>query len=203
MNLIERIHGDYVHRWRVNALARHLTELIPKCARVLDVGCGDGLVDHLTLQHRPDLTISGVDVLIRGHTHIAVMPFDGRNIPHGDGTFDIVMFIDVLHHTHDPIVLLREAARVARRSIIIKDHILEGFLAEPTLQFMDRTGNARHGVALPHNYWTRRRWESAFKMLALTPAVWETDLKLYPAMINFIFGRSLHFIARLDVTPSL
>jgi len=28
------------------------------------------------------------------------------------------MFVDVLHHTHDPMILLREAVRVARKAIV-------------------------------------------------------------------------------------
>ena len=62
------------------------------------------------------------------------------------------MFVDVLHHTEDPMALLGEAVRVARKTIVVKDHTLNGFLAGPTLHFLDRVGNARHDVALPYNY---------------------------------------------------
>jgi hypothetical protein len=37
--------------------------------------------------------------------------------------------LDVLHHTDDANVLLREARRVTRRDVLIKDHRLNGFLA--------------------------------------------------------------------------
>jgi hypothetical protein len=52
-------------------------------------------------------------------------------------------------------ILLREAVRVARRMILIKDHIVDAVLAGPTLRLMDRIGNARYGVSFPHNYWPR------------------------------------------------
>jgi SAM-dependent methyltransferase len=200
MSLIERIHGGYVHKRRVRVLRDHLAVLIPQNARVLDVGCGDGLLDYLMLQKRPDLELRGIDVLVREQTHIPIDRFDGLVIPHDDASFDVVMFVDVLHHTQDPMILLREAVRVARKAIAIKDHTLNGFMAGPTLRFLDWVGNTRHGVVLPYNYWPQQRWWEAISTLGLTVSVWKKDLRLYPRPANWFFGRSLHFIARLDVS---
>jgi SAM-dependent methyltransferase len=144
------------------------------------------------------LEVHGIDVLVRGETHIPVLPFDGRSIPHPDRSFDVVLFVDVLHHTDDPTLLLREAARVARRCIILKDHTRDGLLAGPTLRFMDRVGNARHGVTLPYNYWPKARWLAAFEQLGLTIEAWHSDLHLYPWWADWMFGRSLHFLARIS-----
>jgi hypothetical protein len=105
------------------------------------------------------------------------------------------MFINVLHHTDDPMMLLREAVRVARKVMLIKDHLLEGALAYSTLRFMDWEGNARHDVALPYNYWTQAEWDGAFNKLGLSVSSWEWNLKLYRFPADLIFGRSLHFIA--------
>jgi SAM-dependent methyltransferase len=165
----------------------------------LDVGCGDGRLAHGILQKRRDVEIRGVDVLVRTHTQIPVDRFDGQAIPYGDAGVDVVMCVDVLHHTQDPMVLLREAARIARTAIVIKDHLCDGLFAGPTLRLMDRVGNARHGVALPYSYWPRQRWLQAFRTLGLTIAAWMTDLRLYPQPASWIFDRSLHFISRLDV----
>jgi hypothetical protein len=96
-------------------------------------------------------------------------------------------------------VLLREATRVARKSVVIKDHNLEGVLAEPTLRTMDWIGNARHGVSLPYNYWTKRRWLDAINELGLEIGFWKASLGLYPWPVTCLFDRSLHFVARLDV----
>jgi hypothetical protein len=107
------------------------------------------------------------------------------------------MFVDVLHHTEDPIILLREATRVGRR-IIIKDHLLNGLFASSTLSFMDRIGNARHSVVLRYNYWPEDTWFTAFDKVGLRSRVWNKNLGLYPKPLDWIFGRSLHFIASLD-----
>ena len=62
---------------------------------------------------------------------------------------------------------------------MIKDHLTDGLLAVPTLRFMDRVSNARHGVVLPYNYWSHARWLEAFATLGLTPEVWKKSLGLY------------------------
>ncbi|MGH8071188.1 MAG: class I SAM-dependent methyltransferase [Candidatus Entotheonellia bacterium] len=199
MSVIDRIHGGYVHTRRVSVLSDHIAELLPPSARVLDVGCGDGLLAHQIMRKRHDIDLHGIDVCVRGQTHIPVKEFDGEVIPYGDGSFDAVMLVDVLHHTEDPMILLREAVRVSRTALVIKDHSLDGWLAHPTLRFLDWVGNARHGVALPYNYWPGQRWVTAFDALDLTIIAWKKVLRLYPRPASWLFERSLHFIARLDV----
>lgn len=199
MRLIEHMHGGYIQQRRIDGLIRHLKELIPTNSSVLDVGCGDGRLAALLRGKRSDLVVEGIDVLQRDKTWLPIRQFDGRTIPANAASVDLVMFIDVLHHTADPYVLLREAVRVARKNIIIKDHLINGFLAETTLRFMDRIGNVRYGVASPGNYWHQSQWEEAFETLALTPVDWLEKLELYPKVVDMWFGRSLHFLARLEV----
>jgi SAM-dependent methyltransferase len=193
-------HARLVHSRRVQVLARQFAELIPEENSVLDVGCGDGLIDSLVLARRPDLRIHGVDVLVRPDTHIPVAPFDGQRIPFADASWDSVVFCDVLHHTPDPAAMLAEGVRVARRNIVIKDHSVEGFLARPTLRFMDFVGNAPHGVVLPYNYLTPRQWQAAFLSCGLTMIAERRDLKLYPKMADRVFGRRLHFIGVYEIS---
>lgn len=199
MSLIERIHDRYVHNRRVRILSDCFAELFSQSSQVLDVGCGDGLLAHLIIQKRPDIEMKGIDVLVRDQTHIPVHQFDGQVIPYDESSFDAVMFVDVLHHTEDPMILLREAMRVAHKAIVIKDHTRDGLLADSMLRFMDWVGNAHHGVELPYNYWSQQRWLEAFDTLGLKIGVWKKDLQLYSRPVNWIFGRSLHFITRLDL----
>ena len=180
MNLVDRLHGGYVHQRRIHVLGDHIVRLLPPDARVLDVGCGDGLLAHWIRQKRPDIEVSGIDVLVRNGTHIPVETFDGNTIPYEDASLDVVIFVDMLHHMEDPMVLLREGVRTARKSIVIKDHLLNGLWAGPTLRFMDRVGNMRHGVKLPYNYWSKQRWTEACKMLNVKIGAWTTDIELYP-----------------------
>jgi SAM-dependent methyltransferase len=202
MTLLDRVHGGYVHARRVRVLASRLAQLMPHGARVLDVGAGDGRLSSEILGSRPDLQIRGIDPLVRDNTHIPVELFDGRRVPHADDSFDVVMFVDVLHHTDDPAALLGEAVRVARRAVVIKDHLLTGLFAGPTLTLMDWVGNARHGVELPNNYWPEERWRATFDRLGVRVAAWQTDLPIYPWPASLVFGRSMHFVAKLDLADS-
>lgn len=197
---MDKLHGGYVHPRRARVLRDHLAPLIPRDACVLDVGCGDGLIASLILQQRVDVSISGVDVLVRPDTLVPVEEFDGQKLPYADKSFDAILFVDVLHHSYDPVGLLGEAARVARQFIIIKDHLRDGFLAASTLRFMDYIGNARHDVALPYNYLACSEWFKAFSDLGLTINNWRTDLGLYSKPFNWFFDRQLHFVAQLDVS---
>ena len=199
---IGALHGAYVHGRRVRVLASWLTRLLPRDASVLDVGCGDGLLASIVQRQRPDLRIEGIDVLVRDGTRVPVKAFDGRRIPLEDRGVDHVLFVDVLHHTLDPMILLREAGRVARSSVVIKDHAADGLLARPTLRFMDWVGNAHHGVALPYNYWDRNTWAAAFDELGWDEVTRAQRLDLYPLFANWLFGRSLHFIAVMNVQHS-
>ncbi|MFQ5773860.1 MAG: class I SAM-dependent methyltransferase [Kiloniellaceae bacterium] len=198
MSLLSRLHQNLVFERRVRVLSERVAELLPRGATVLDVGCGDGAIDDRIGQRRPDVAITGIDSLVRPRARVPVTRFDGRTLPFRGAAFDVVMLVDVLHHTDDPEVLLREARRVARRAIVLKDHRRDGFLAGSTLRLMDWVGNAPHGVALPYNYWPERRWRQAFARIGLRPVVWLTDLGLYPAPARWVFDRSLHFIARLE-----
>ena len=191
------VHERVVFDRRVRVLAECMAPLIPPGARVLDVGCGDGTIDALIGAKRPDVRIEGIDVLVRPRTKIVVTAFDGRTIPFPDNSFDAAMFIDVLHHTGDPLVLLREAMRVAG-TIVLKDHCRDGLLAGPTLRFMDYVGNAHHGVALPYNYWRRRQWDAVFRTLGLKVGSWSDRLGLYVWPASLLFDRDLHFVCSLS-----
>ena len=202
MSIVGTLHQRGVFGRRVRVLADTLALLVPERAAVLDVGCGDGSLDEALAARRPDLLIEGIDVLVRPDARIPVTRYDGVTIPFADKSFDVVQFVDVLHHTLDPQALLREARRVARRAIVLKDHGCDGILADPTLRFMDWVGNAHHGVGLPYNYWPARRWRDAFDELGLSVEARDECLELYPFPFSLVFGRALHFAARLGLPRS-
>lgn len=197
MTALDHLHERLVYDRRADVLSAHLAQLIPENARVLDVGCGDGLISKLIQQHRPDVVVDGVDVLVRPKTYVPVLQYDGERLPFRDNAYDMVMFVDVLHHTDDVSALLCEANRVAADAILIKDHLLEGLLAGPTLYFMDWVGNTQHGVAITAEYWPEMRWRNLFAEMGVSVEYWKKDVPLYPWWASWAFGRSLHFIARL------
>lgn len=191
------LHNRLVMNRRVEVLTSWFAKMLPPSVSVLDVGCGDGAVSALLQARRPDIRVRGIDVLPRAETHIPVDLFDGVHFPFEDESFDVAMFSDVLHHTEDPNVLLREARRVAAGHVLIKDHYKKGLAAGARLRFMDWVGNARYGVALPYNYWTEPQWKAAWQNAGLAPERMVTSLGLYSIPANWIFGAHLHFITLL------
>jgi SAM-dependent methyltransferase len=194
----QQAHHKAVFQRRIDVLARSLADFLPKKAKVLDIGCGSGTLAKTIMQLRPDVTIEGIDVLVRPNTDIPVTEFDGKIIPMADGQFDVALIVDVLHHTDDPTALMAEARRVAKHGFVVKDHFRDGFLANATLRFMDWVGNAAHGVRLPYNYLSKAEWQRSWSKLGLKPERLVDRLGLYPAPFSWFFDRKLHFIARLS-----
>lgn len=197
MSVVGKLHGSAVFPRRVKRLVDLISGLLPEDARVLDVGSGDGSIAALIMQTRPDVKIEGIDVLVRESTKIPTRAFDGRVIPFEDAAFDVAMFVDVLHHTDCPGELIKEAARVSRHSVVIKDHLMHGTVSGGILRFMDYVGNAHHGVRLPYNYLSPRRWDELYREAGLKPAQTTRQLGLYPWPASVVFDSNLHFISVL------
>jgi len=197
INILGVPHAKLVGSRRSRVLGHMMRQLLPSNARVLDVGCGDGAIAKSWMANRPDICVEGIDVLVRPATKIPAYPFDGQRIPFEDNSFDVVTFVDVLHHAENPLQLLREARRVSNGCVLIKDHYAENRLNHATLAFMDWVGNAPHGVALRYNYLSRREWKQAFRSASLFEDTVETNIPLYVFPFDVVFGRNLHFIALL------
>lgn len=195
--LLNSVHDRAVFRRRVRILSALLAEELAAGGSVLDLGCGDGSIARAIMDSKPGLTFRGIDVLVRPHTQIPVELFDGHTIPARDGSYDWVTIVDVLHHTDDPGRLVAEAARVARRGVVIKDHLREGVGAYATLRFMDWVGNKGHDIRLPYNYLSRAEWEAIFAKTGISARSWRESLSLYPFPASLLFDRHLHFIATL------
>jgi SAM-dependent methyltransferase len=197
IGLVGSAHGQVVHGRRMRRIVHALALLIEPGWSVCDLGCGDGSIGHCLAQSVPDLSVSGFELHPREETHIPVQAFDGLRLPVEDDAFDAVILVDVLHHTDDPMILLTEARRVARRAIVLKDHRTSRPLADSTLRFMDWVGNRSHGVPLPYNYWPEERWSTAWKDLGLRVDTYRTRLDLYPWPARWLFESGLQFVARL------
>lgn len=146
-------HDKVVYSKRMSRLSELLTPLLSDSKSVLDVGCGDGKIDSLLLhKSKNNFDIKGIDVLVRPDTYIDVTEYDGSHIPYENNSFDTVIAIDVLHHTDDPGVVFAEMVRVAKSTIIVKDHVKSGWISYFKLRAMDYVGNAHYHVRLPYNY---------------------------------------------------
>jgi SAM-dependent methyltransferase len=107
------------YRGRRRIVQRELERLpVPAGAHVLDAGCGSGrLLDELV---RYGWHVSGLDMnpdsveIARGRGHADVQQGVVEALPWEDETFDLVTSLDVVEHTADDRVSLRELRRVVR-----------------------------------------------------------------------------------------
>lgn len=106
---------------------RLLAQLAPLAARrVLDVGCGEGLLTGWLAAHLPDAEIHGLEARDE-----AVEEFRARNpgleihqgdlyaLPFEDGEFDLVLALEVLEHLEDPAAAAAELRRVSSRTVAL------------------------------------------------------------------------------------
>jgi SAM-dependent methyltransferase len=192
------LHGRLIFRRRVRALAGNIAQMIPDgAATLLDVGCGDGTLARSIMDRRPGLAATGVEIRTRPLTAIPVQEFDGRILPFGDRSRDVVMLVDVLHHAAEPTLLIREAGRVARKAVMIKDHLTGAWLSQERLRMMDWVGNFGRGVPLRYAYWSPRQWDDAFREAGLREVDRRENLGLYGPPLRWLFERRLHFVSRL------
>jgi SAM-dependent methyltransferase len=191
------VHRLLVTDRRAHIIAERVAALLPEEATVLDIGCGNGIVSSLVMNLRPDVRISGVDIVVRDECRIEATVFNGCVIPLEADSVDAVLLIDVLHHTEDPNVLLAEAKRVARKAIVLKDHAVKGLLATPTLRFMEWFGNAPYGIVITNNFWTPEMWRDAFRFHGLEAEEFSERIGIYPWPASLLFDRSLHFLGHL------
>ena len=192
-NLAILAHRKIIMGRRVRRIACHIAELLPdEVSTVLDVGAGTGEIALAVLRHKPALEITGADVYRRPKTFIEVREYDGKTMPFADNSFDAVMTIDVLHHCDDPVAILQECARVARKWVVIKDHTANTSWDKIRLRFMDWVGNRAHGVVLPYNYLSETEWQTAFSQTGLIINKQAPRLGLYPQPAEIFFGSSLH-----------
>lgn len=101
-----------------------VADLVPRGARVLDLGCGDGaLLDEL-IRHRG---CSGQGVEVSPDAFHACMargiPVVAADIDEGlpdfaDGSFDVVVLSQTLQAVHRPALVLREMMRVAEVGVV-------------------------------------------------------------------------------------
>lgn len=128
---------------------RCLTPDIREQDRVLDLGSGTGILGAL-VQSRIGCSVVGCDVVAMNVALRDFHLFDGEHVPFECGAFDITLLAYVLHHVPDPLSLLREAARVARRGVIVVEDTPRCGLERAWGRLHVRTFNDVHGLPYGH-----------------------------------------------------
>jgi len=149
-------HNKEAHTTRVKAILQKLLFFIADGDKVLDVGCGDGMLAN-ELWESKNIDIRGLDTARQPNSFIPVTLFDGKTIPFPDNSFDKILLIDVLHHCRNPLRLLKECKRVGKQ-VIVKDHTYWNPVGLFFLYLSDYISNKPKSVDLPMNFVHREKW---------------------------------------------
>lgn len=101
-----------------------IAQLVPRGARVLDLGCGDGeLLAYLQAQRGCSgygIEIADANVLacVQRGVNVIQLNLDEGLAMFDDASFDVVLQIDTLQHLRNTEVMLRETARVGRMGVV-------------------------------------------------------------------------------------
>jgi ubiquinone/menaquinone biosynthesis C-methylase UbiE len=83
--------------------------------RILEVGCGEGMMFDGTGTHPVQMDVSMTRVGRAAGRCRLLLCADGYQLPFATGSFDVVLLIAVLEHTRQPDRMLAEARRVLTR----------------------------------------------------------------------------------------
>jgi SAM-dependent methyltransferase len=185
------------YRGRRRMLAALLHGFVPG-RRVLDAGCGSGrTLDELARYgsaHGVELNPLGLAAARRRGHRVEQAPVE--TIPFADGSFDLVTCLDVIEHTDDDVIALRELRRVTRPG----GHLVVSVPAHPRLW-------SRHDEVNGH----RRRYTRRTLRTAAEAAGWEVErmtgfnvVYLVPAAVVRIGRRDrrVNGGSELELTPA-
>jgi 2-polyprenyl-3-methyl-5-hydroxy-6-metoxy-1,4-benzoquinol methylase len=83
---------------------RHIKSYLPGEGKLLDVGCGVGLLDYEIARHNPRLNVLGIDIaqqsieLAQAYHTLPNVEFSLQKLESVEGQFDCILFVDVFHH---------------------------------------------------------------------------------------------------------
>lgn len=149
---------------RKNDIIREIIPFLKRDGKILDIGTGIGDVCN-------ELLVEGYNVTPVDIRDLSLFPgikpiiYDGKRLPFGDNEFDISLLLTVLHHTENPLSVLKEASRVSKKLIVMED-VYEGKIQKYLTFAMDSVTNFEF-FGHPHTNKTKLEWEAVFKELGL------------------------------------
>lgn len=156
MNIVKKSIG-----WKVNILLPYLK----KSENVLDFGCGDLSLSESLKAVLPTLQITGVDVadFKNKNKNIKFILYDGKRLPFGNNSFDVVISFYVFHHCDDAVAAFEECLRVGKRVIIVES-VYRHPLEIPFMKFMDWIYNRfkSESVSLSYQFFSHKDWMRIF-----------------------------------------
>jgi SAM-dependent methyltransferase len=170
VSTIEGLGGGLQRRWRRERrrrlvgrsydMALEVARILPRRARVLDVGCGSGFIAH-HLAAILAARVTGLDVRRKADAPIEYLCYDGARFPIPEGSYDAVLLCYVLHHARDQRAFLGEVRRVLRAGglVVVYEDIPGGRWDRAVCLLHERQWRARTG---PCTFRLEEGWRELF-----------------------------------------
>ena len=146
---------------------------------LLDIGCGNGLIADLARGHFKEIQLLDVVRYLPNALHLPFKLY-AEGQPLIDHPFDTVLLLTVLHHSKNPVELLKLAWNATTKHLIIIESVVDVHKAEPSASyellglpiedqiafaaFVDWFYNRvlHDDVPVPYNFTTPEQWRSIF-----------------------------------------
>jgi len=143
-----------------------LTDTI-KFANIFEAGCGNGYVTEFLRANYPHASITAIDIedekVEVAKARVKDVIFSVGNIydiPHPEGTYDLVVSTEVLEHLDKPSEALRELVRISSKYILVSVPNEPLWCMANVIRFKYLKGEGRIGNTPGHiNHWSK----NAFK----------------------------------------
>ncbi|TMK81974.1 MAG: class I SAM-dependent methyltransferase [Actinobacteria bacterium] len=151
---------------REGEVGRRVAPHLRSGERILDFGTGTGRLSRW-LAGRVGVLPTGADLVEYGNRRRDV-PFirmdDPFHVPAPDRSFDAVLLLFALHHNPFEAQgkILAEAARLARRRLIVLEDTPMSPVDRVCNVFWDKVLNSRHGVPTPFTFRSVGEWIDVF-----------------------------------------
>jgi SAM-dependent methyltransferase len=147
---------------------------------LLDIGCGNGLISDLAKDRFKHVQLLDVVPYVSSSIHLPfVLYTEGSPLPI-DELYDTVLVLVVLHHSNDPIKLLKLAWAATKKRLIIIESVVGVHEQKPSANYELTSSSDQDQIAyagfvdwfynrvlhdnipVPYNFTTPERWHQTF-----------------------------------------
>ena len=139
---------------------------LPPASRILDIGGRWGYYAAPLEQRGHHVTV--LDVVKPGYQQHPVVVYPGDTMPFPDKSFDVSLLVTMLHHVGDPEAILKEAARVTSKRLIVIEDLYHHAAGRWWTEMRDRFYNFEF-YGHPCNFKKMGEWLELFRSLEFSP----------------------------------
>jgi len=174
--------------------AQYLAPLVPDGTHLLDFGCGNMYTARQLLIHRPNVKITGLDIIrdqnlsddVLSDKRLSFQLNDQYGINSPADTFDGAIALATLHHTPDPEYFLSELKRVVKPGgfIILVEEMAINLADKVYISVEDWLLNKmKEGVPVPLNFRYHKQYLQEFQKQGLS-IEFQGSVRPFPTMMH-------------------